>query len=285
MIRAMSNRFLHLIFILVLLGSTTFSGYSQCGTMVPSSHRLNPPIMEGLSRDVIQYDLNKTLSVHIYIVASSFNSWDYSSADYLPNWEEANSYFELMGMTFEICSETLIPNYQYNFISDKDEPDPGFRRELDMRAEFYTDNVINVYYVGDIDHSSGLNVDGYAYFPGGADVIVLKKDHGDLTIEHELGHFFGLYHTFETDLGLEFVDGSNCESSGDLVCDTPADNDGNINQADCQYNDLSTDANGDHYTPYLSNIMSYYGDCRCKFSVGQYNRMAWTYLNERNYLW
>jgi hypothetical protein len=241
--------------------------------------------MDGVNRDAIEYDLNKTLSVHIYIVASAFETYDYSAAEYLPNWDLVNEAFEPMGMSFEICNETLIPNYQYNFISDKDEPDPGFRRELDMRAEFYTENVINVYYVEDIDHSSGVPAAGYAYFPGGADVVVLEKSHGDLTIEHELGHFFSLYHTFEGDFGGELVDGSNCEVTGDLICDTPADINGNIEQAACQYDDLSTDTNGDHYTPYLSNIMSYYGDCRCKFTIGQYNRMAWAYLNERSYLW
>ncbi|MBL0071623.1 MAG: hypothetical protein IPP34_07360 [Bacteroidetes bacterium] len=35
-----------------------------------------------------------------------------------------------------------------------------------------------------------------------------------------MGHFFGLYHTFETQFGSELANGSNCATTGDLVCDT-----------------------------------------------------------------
>lgn len=42
---------------------------------------------------------------------------------------------------------------------------------------------------------------------------------------HEIGHYFGLLHTFETVTSLtrEKVDGSNCANAGDKICDTPAD--------------------------------------------------------------
>ena len=40
---------------------------------------------------------------------------------------------------------------------------------------------------------------------------------------HELGHFFFLYHPFETAAnGIECADGRNCSTTGDRVCDTPA---------------------------------------------------------------
>jgi len=46
-------------------------------------------------------------------------------------------------------------------------------------------------------------------------------------LTHELGHAFGLFHTFQTwascDPCQERVDGSNADICGDLVCDTPAD--------------------------------------------------------------
>ena len=266
-----------------LLTVLTGAIMAQCGTTIPREHVDSPTILEGQQRETIQYDLDRTLSVHIYIVASGLDTYDYSAADYEPNWEIVNENFAPLGLSFEICSETLIPNYQFNFITDYDEPQNGFRTDADLMSEYYTDNVINVYYVQDILSSTGIPAAGYAYFPGGPDCIVLEKTHGDLTIEHELGHFFGLYHTFETSMGNEFVDGSNCATTGDLVCDTPADNDGNLDG--CQYDDLSTDGNGEHYTPYTSNIMSYYGVCRCKFTNGQFNRMAAIYLAERNYLW
>ena len=45
----------------------------------------------------------------------------------------------------------------------------------------------------------------------------------DTTLSHELGHYFDLYHTHETSFGTECPSGSNCQSAGDMVCDTPAD--------------------------------------------------------------
>ncbi len=43
------------------------------------------------------------------------------------------------------------------------------------------------------------------------------------TIAHEMGHYFGLLHTHETANGTELVNGTNCGTAGDLLCDTPAD--------------------------------------------------------------
>lgn len=87
-------------------------------------------------------------------------------------------------------------------------------------------------------------------------------------VAHEMGHCLGLFHTFEDDLVLntgcqtpitynscpELVDGSNCTTCGDFVCDTPADH----LDYDCDtYVGTATDANGDLYDPLPHNIMTY----------------------------
>jgi len=103
------------------------------------------------------------------------------------------------------------------------------------------------------------------------------------TISHEIGHEFRLDHTFERSNGVELVDGSNCATAGDLICDTPADPNRNdlVSGNDCiwegTYEDENgfeihlRDANGDKYTPSLSNLMSNYGvwGCRHDFTVQQ----------------
>lgn len=65
---------------------------------------------------------------------------------------------------------------------------------------------------------------------------------------HELGHCLNLWHTFQgtasgTSGCAELINGSNCSSCGDYVCDTPAD--------------ARTGISGG-YTPDMTNDMSYY---------------------------
>ena len=64
------------------------------------------------------------------------------------------------------------------------------------------------YYVFDGCH---LNPDT---LPGGAGAGPDKADNKGKTAPHEVGHWFGLFHTFE---------GFDCASEGDLIDDTPAE--------------------------------------------------------------
>lgn len=82
------------------------------------------------------------------------------------------------------------------------------------------------------------------------------------TIVHEMGHFFGLRHTFDTSSGLEKADGSNCEIAGDLLCDTPADPDEMfyINFGTCEMVG-NFDLDGNEYKPLVNNYMNYYYPC------------------------
>ncbi len=104
---------------------------------------------------------------------------------------------------------------------------------------------------------------------------------------HEVGHCLGLYHTFLGTCGsgiscLELVDGSNCSTCGDFVCDTPADPINsfyNVDSVNCTWDNTSctfssTDANGDPYVPPIDNIMCYSPpDCMTHFTSGQGDRM------------
>jgi hypothetical protein len=95
------------------------------------------------------------------------------------------------------------------------------------------------------------------------------------TLTHELGHFFNLAHTFQA------CDGSNCASSGDRVCDTPATNQPRY---DCNAADNPPTPGGGNpdlstcgFLQLTMNYMDYVEDsCMYMFTTGQANRMqAW----------
>jgi len=85
-------------------------------------------------------------------------------------------------------------------------------------------------------------------------------------ISHEMGHVLFLWHTFHgTAEGgndnpcAELVNGSNADTCGDYVIDTPADPNMNFNTPypNCEWTGSDTDANGDNYNPDEQNIMAY----------------------------
>ena len=113
-------------------------------------------------------------------------------------------------------------------------------------------------------------------------------------IAHEMGHYFGLFHTYETAFGEELAGNMpvlDCEVTGDLICDTEADPYDPINllpfdSMGCNLATSLMDANGEWYVPPTNNLMNDYPEtCRCIFTTEQFNWMASVYLEERLYLW
>ncbi|GAB1454138.1 hypothetical protein MASR2M47_41940 [Draconibacterium sp.] len=74
----------------------------------------------------------------------------------------------------------------------------------------------------------------------------------------------------------ELVDGSNSNSCGDYISDTPADPhlQFNVNYSTCTWNSSGTDSNGDSYNPDETLLMSYsHPDCMSYFTDEQGDRM------------
>jgi len=114
---------------------------------------------------------------------------------------------------------------------------------------------------------------GYATFPGGAPtrdgVVVLNAslpggraapyNLGD-TLTHEVGHWLGLYHTFQ----------GGCTYPGDEVADTPRQAVG-AHIYECDPSDTCAAAGRDP----VKNFMNYVDDaCMSKFTAGQATRMS-----------
>ncbi len=228
--------------------------------------------------------INRTLQITVHIARDSLGGTGYAAASLNAPLAYLNQVWAPIGIRFEICDIRYMDNFQFNEFVQVDHYN-------EMLAMYYQQNTINIYIVQSILLEEFGVVAGFATLPGGRDIIVVNKASSigqSKTWVHEMGHFFGLYHTFETDFGDEAVNGSNCETTGDLVCDTeanPTDNPGDLPLPDCNYIGFPiSDANGDAYVPPSNNYMSY-TPCGCRFTPQQYNRMLEQYLQIRSYLW
>ena len=181
-----------------------------------------------------------------------------------------------------------------NYINNDDFYDYETSQESDLTSTNNINGVINIYFTDSIvSSSSGGGLCGYAYFPGGPETILMANScaiNGS-TLSHEMGHFFALPHTHGNSNVAgsteELVNGSNCESTGDFICDTPADPKlGNSSVSfNCQYTGTTQDADGAFYQPNPLNIMSYSRKtCRRFFSPQQYARINATYQVSRSNL-
>jgi len=140
------------------------------------------------------------------------------------------------------------------------------------------------------------------------DWIVIRSNqigNGVNTLAHEIGHYFSLKHPhsgWESDpweesrhgnpvlitringVRIELVDGSNCETSGDQLCDTPPDyNFGLRWDSRCPPFNLNImDRNMDTILPQQNNYMSYFLGCEPYiFSRDQQNLMMAEYMSSR----
>lgn len=153
----------------------------------------------------------------------------------------------------------------------------------------YWDNTryLNMYIVKTINGGSGTL--GYSSYPGGPpdeDGIVVRHDYfGRIgtaaaslgrTTTHEIGHWLGLYHTFNGGCGID-----TC-SDGDYVCDTPPAFNPNfgcpvINSCSNDFPDVSDQ---------IQNYMDYSDDgCKSMLTPGQKARMQASLTTLRYDIW
>lgn len=224
--------------------------------------------------------INKEFSVVLHIVQDSLGETNLDMAEVEEDFMNLNEYFKPICVSFKVCEERIIENWWYDEHSQEEHWE-------ELQVLYHQKNRINIFYVMTIEDPP--NMGGYA---GLGDIvetdtsgIVLEKGSGTRTLAHEMGHYFGLYHTFEGS-GVELVDGSNCAVVADSICDTPADpfvegsDVSSFVNDDCRFIFMGRDANDDYYDPIVGNVMSYYPeDCDCGFTHEQYMRMANVYLS------
>lgn len=275
------------------LGQYTPNLQFQCGTADMTQQQLHEKVRQGklaLERkrsSRIAVNSITYIPIRPHIFRQSDGTGGFSLGGLNQAMAIANGHFLANGSGMQFYFAGTTPDYidntaayqSYNFesVDDRD-----------------VTNALNQYYVKEFETQLG----GVAYPPQNGitstrsfiATVAPVEYIGSNLIAHELGHTFNLIHTFgNTNVNAHTTElvtrgmGANCATDGDLICDTPADP-FNIQGTSLiypdnkcpQYNPASTarDANGDAYTPSVTNIMSYYhNSCTQDFTAGQYERM------------
>jgi len=165
-----------------------------------------------------------------------------------------------------------VDSYEpYNEFSDKyDEPNLLSIYIFDHKDEFCEISTTRI--------SCG-RTGGFSYILSNRtnNIVLSRFDISDLkVVAHEMGHFWGLYHTFEeAQFGKDDFTEGKCNTSGDMICDTPPDPgtifEVYVNYSTCELLNLKNEA-GIDYKPQIQNYMSYYKPCYLKeynFTPGQ----------------
>lgn len=176
----------------------------------------------------------------------------------------------------------------------------AIRDTLSRRYHWSTNLYTNIYIVDVLADASGIATMPYSV---GSYYDWVFLDAGITwsgLAAHELGHYLGLYHTFEI-TNLDRCYNYNCETDGDQICDTPVKSISGFGGGNCNNprNTCTTDSlDTDIRNPYrprtlggtgmakdmLENYMDYTGGCWAAFTKGQSRRMRTTLLSVRKEL-
>ncbi len=229
---------------------------------------------------------DSTVPVKFHIIRNSAGLGGMDSTDAFNELALTNSMYINAGIKFFHCGDiNYIDNTSYiNFEKGVDETICDLNDRPNMINIYFAQNVYR------ITNGNTVQICGYAYTSSlTKNRVVLDNDcaSNGSTFAHELGHYFSLAHTHATNGGGELVNGTNCNTAGDQLCDTPADPGLSTLtvSSTCQYTGSQTDGNNQAYMPNVRNIMSYSRkSCRTEFSSGQYQRMQAYFQSYRNYL-
>ncbi|WP_350206773.1 T9SS type A sorting domain-containing protein [Ekhidna sp.] len=278
-------------FVLTVLNLITFTTVffvkgQSCGTVVTDSDLQNERAFQNfMSRLRINADATYSVAITPHVVRKADGTGGLTEEQIIDAIDDLNAAYVGTQLRFYI-------NDNINFIDSDEYYDFDSSQEGNFAPNYNVANTINIYFFNSL--SSGESpLCGYTYLPSNGKNLIMMANSCTLsggTLPHEMGHFFNLYHTHgTTNTGTtdELVDGSNCETNGDRICDTPADPNlsGVVDSSVCAYGGTATDANGQNFKPDPRNFMSYAtNSCLTLFTQGQKDRMLAAYLGPKSSL-
>ena len=181
-----------------------------------------------------------------------------------------NNFYNPHGLLF-VSRDMTVVNDDYYAIDYSEE------KAASLKSKYGKSDEITIFL---LNSRANVNYSGNAHNIVSNYMSVAYGFYNQSTVEHEMGHCLGLYHTHQgTQIGSlgcpELVNGSNSATCGDYIVDTHADP-CIWHLIRCSYAGPSdiVDANGDQYHPDPYNVMSYsLKQCRTALTEGQVVRI------------
>lgn len=246
----MNTKVLFLLILIGIISSNNLNAQEVCGTATP----VNYQDYRTANRDSTS-DETICINIYFHIVRETNGSGGINPNQLNNIINNLNQFYNVFDIYFSNIGFDYINNSNYVQVSENEANTLG---QINNQS-----NAVNYYIVDALWNTGGGFVTGTALSIPSNRLIIRNDRVLSSTSPHEVGHCLNLLHTFETYYCTEAINGSNCSSCGDLVCDTPAD--------------ANTGNSGGH-SPDLTNIMSYYPN-RNHFTDGQSIRMKSAILN------
>ncbi len=162
------------------------------------------------------------LPLVVHVIRTTAGTGGINTADWDANLTYLNTIFADANVEFYEASRQFIDSddfYDFSRIAADDDDNEIAANDVA--------NMINVYLSNSVKNTSGNTICGYAYYPSSPLRQVMQNScigPGEATLVHEMGHFFGLYHTHDDSrFGADAADNSTGCSRGDRIYDTGAE--------------------------------------------------------------
>lgn len=239
----------------------------ECGTKTPAAPFF--PNRDKINKARPQATLPYLMKVYVTVFADNDGSnVAASESDIMRQMTNMKNFFAPHNICFIVAGMQQINSTDLN---DQNTDTEGIELAL-----LLVGGSINIFVHRNLTSNSGA-LNGNAYTIPNYILSIAGSAVNDVdnltTLSHEMGHDFGLYHTFETwddamgnATAAENVARTgtcqNCSTKGDLLCDTEADRDEGVD-FNCAYLGSMKDSCGTEFTPNTNNIMTY-GNRACR---------------------